>query len=339
MKPIEGNPADAEKALRAVLQFMILEPHRQLALFPEPKNCCNCSVAIQHITLLERYGRAPFFRDLNAEQAGAVARVGETAGSVFRVPNHCHEPHLLSEEPFLTLRKHARAAMDLFGWAPANPDPAFLSGRPEYSALRQAEFDASKKKRLASRAKGPPADEFADIPQFDPRGLTVEEFRDRVDQVPWFSRLGKRHRLDRSVDRIKDWDEWGGPESDGNAPMAPESGRWEQALLALPKPGPEAIRTLWSSVEDQAKGRMPFAPEEDAWDGETNASWHGAWVAATIACCLLAGMPIPGNALRQWAWFARGHWPCSYSEDDDLARGKDDDVVQAALDQARLVVF
>jgi hypothetical protein len=62
-------------------------------------------------------------------------------------------------------------------------------------------------------------------------------------------------------------------------------------------------------------------------------------VAATIACCLLAGVPIPPNALRWWAWYARGHWPCAYSEDDDLPVEDHGTFVQEALDRARLVVL
>ena len=84
---------------------------------------------------------------------------------------------------------------------------------------------------------------------------------------------------------------------------------------------------------------MPFGPEVDPWHGPTSASLQGTWVSSTIACCLLAGLPIPWNALRQWAWFARGHWPCGYSEDDDLPLDDTGDFLQKALDKARLVVF
>jgi hypothetical protein len=145
--------------------------------------------------------------------------------------------------------------------------------------------------------------------------------------------------MDPFVDRIKDWEEWGGPESRGVSPMGPESSRWNEDLTAPPAPGPEAIRTLWESVEKQAFGRMPFGPELDPWHGPTYASLQGAWLAATIACCLRAGAPIPRNALRQWAWFARGHWPCGYSKDDELPLDDNHDYVQEALDAARLAVY
>jgi hypothetical protein len=167
----------------------------------------------------------------------------------------------------------------------------------------------------------------------------VDAFRKLIDRVPWFENLGKPHPLDATVERIGDWEEWPGPESLGGSFMGPEGGRWQDDLLALERPGLEAIRSLWSSVENQALGRMPLEMDGDPWDGPTAAGIFGAWAAATIDCCLLAGAPIPANALRQWAWFARGHWPSHYSEDDDFEYDSERKVVQASLDRARLVVF
>ena len=64
-----------------------------------------------------------------------------------------------------------------------------------------------------------------------------------------------------------------------------------------------------------------------------------AWFAGTLAGYLSAGVPIPPNALRQWGWYVRGHWPCHYSEDDGLG-GEDGAWPDlAALERARLVVF
>ena len=104
-------------------------------------------------------------------------------------------------------------------------------------------------------------------------------------------------------------------------------------------PGKAKIKALWDSVEVQARADMPLEAELDAWDGPTAATLHGSWVAATIACCLAAKVPIPKNALRQWAWFARGHWPCAYSQDDDLLNGEEGLALQKALERARLVVY
>jgi hypothetical protein len=318
---------------------MALEPESQLALFPEPKECATCSVALQYGDLRNRYGQAALFRELTEPQAAALTRVEEAARLAGSLPNHCHEPHLLGGAEFVALRNHARSALAALGWAAGAPDPAFLAGREENARLRKAESERLREQRLAARATGPALDEFSDIPEFDPRRLTVERFRERLDRVPWFSRLGQPHPRDGFVDRIADWDEWGGPESRGGSPMGPESGRWEDALMAKPEPGPGAIRSLWSSVDKQALGAMPFGPEVDPWHGPTSASLQGAWVSSTIACYLLAGLPIPWNALRQWAWFARGHWPCGYSEDDDLPLDDNGDFLQEALDKARLVVF
>jgi hypothetical protein len=316
---------------------MALEPARQLELFPEPEECVTCSISGQYRELLDRYGKAPFFRELDKRRATALSRVKKAATLAGDLP--CHEPRRLEEAEFETLRKQARAALKAFDWSPGNPDPAFLWNREEYAERWRAEDERLRSERLASRDNGPAADEFADIPEFDPRGLSADEFRERLDRVPWFAQLGKPHPRDRFVDRIADWDEWGGPESSGASPMGPEESRWQEALLALPRPGPATIHSLWSSVQSQAFGRMPFEADVDPWHGPTAASSHGAWLAATIACCLSAGIPIPPNALRLWAWYARGHWPCAYSEDDELPRDDNGNLVQAALDEARLVVF
>ena len=47
----------------------------------------------------------------------------------------------------------------------------------------------------------------------------------------------------------------------------------------------------------------------------------------------------PKNAFRQWAWFARGHWPCAYSQDDDPPSGEEGLALKKALERARLVVY
>jgi hypothetical protein len=339
MKPLQGKPEDAADALRSVLQFLALEPEAQLRLYQEPKECTNCRVGFAYSDLLARYEDTPFFRSLSPSQAEALASIQKTGTSVLYVRNHCHEPHLLSGGPWADLRQQATSALELFGWASGAPNPLFLPGQPEYSAAWHAEDARQKKLRLGSRGMGGTSIRFRDIPQFDPRGQNVDSFRERLSQVPWFSRLGEPHSLDKTVDRISDWDDWGGPESDGSGALGIELGRWEEALQALPQPGGAALSTLRSSVEDQVYADMPFGPEEDPWHGPTFASMQGAAVAATIACCLLAGAPIPKNALRQWAWFARGHWPCGYSEDDELPRDEEGQVLQQALDKARLVVY
>ena len=91
-------------------------------------------------------------------------------------------------------------------------------------AKEEAESERLRRPRIATRATGPALDEFSDIPEFDPRGLTVEQFRERLNQVRWFSRLGQPHPRDQLVDRIAAWDEWGGPESRCASPMGPERG-------------------------------------------------------------------------------------------------------------------
>jgi hypothetical protein len=339
MKRNEGDSVLAPAALRSVLQFVALDPEGQLALFPEPKECTTCRVAAAYRDMLERYGHAPYFSELDDGRKSALAAFANTGMVAAIAFDHCHEPHLLAKGHWADLRRQAIDLLVEFGWPTGQPDPRFLCGREEFSALWHSDFERHKQARLAARRKGGTSIRFSDVPEFDPRGLTVEQFRERLSRVPWFSRLGQPHRLDKSVERINDWEEWGGPESEGCAPMGFESGRWNEALLALPKPGPTSIKALWDEVERQAMADMPFDADLDPWDGETCACLQGSHLAAFLACSLMAGASIPPNALRQWAWYARGHWPCGYSEDDELSRDEDGYVLQESLDRARLVVF
>jgi hypothetical protein len=92
VRSIETNAEDAGNALRAVLQLMDLEPERKLALFPEPKECVTCSVALQYGDLRDRYVQAARFRELTEAQAAALMRVEEAAPLAGSLPDHCHEP-------------------------------------------------------------------------------------------------------------------------------------------------------------------------------------------------------------------------------------------------------
>ena len=97
MKRNEGDPILAPAALRSVLQFVALDPEGQLALFPEPKECTTCRVAAAYRDMLERYGHAPYFKELGDTTTSALAAFAKDAMVAAIAPNHCHEPHLLAE--------------------------------------------------------------------------------------------------------------------------------------------------------------------------------------------------------------------------------------------------
>src|SRR5690242_4208961 len=109
MRQIEGNPAEAGDALRAVLQVMALEPEGQLALFPEPEECVTCRISFQYDELLARYRKAPFFRGLDKARATVLKRLEEAATRAGEVP--CHEPERLEGPGFVALRREATVAL------------------------------------------------------------------------------------------------------------------------------------------------------------------------------------------------------------------------------------
>lgn len=335
----EGQPELAEAALRSVLQFLALGPDEQFAYYADPKECVTCRVSGAYGAMKNRYGHAAFFRMLDEAKTAALEDLEKLCLKAGTSPNHCRRRELLAESYWAQLRDMAKTLLREFGWPTGTVERRFLEGQKEYSAVWLEDEDRHRKARLAARSRKDESADFSDIPDFDPRGLTVEEFRERLSRVPWFSRLGMPHAKDTSVERIADWDDWGGPESNGGAAMGKESGMWEEALMRSKSGGKAAIKALWDSVDTQAIADMPLEAEGDAWDGPTAATIHGAWVCSTIACCLAVKSSIPKNVLRQWAWFARGHWPCAYSEDDDLSPGEEGPALRKALERARLVVY
>jgi hypothetical protein len=216
-----------------------------------------------------------------------------------------------------------------------------LVGTPEFSALAKA--DAARRRerggrRPERRARAP----FDEVPEFDPRGLTLDAFLTLLDRIPWFANLGQPHDLDREVDRIAGWDDWGGPETLGASAMNQEGVAWREALLAT-APDRRAVAAVCEDVFMRAlrmiSARVDFESEGDAWDPPSAAVGGAAWLSGTLAGYVFAGEPIPPNALRQWEWYARGHWPCCYSEDDDLGGGTGAWPDLPALERARLVVL
>jgi hypothetical protein len=173
--------------------------------------------------------------------------------------------------------------------------------------------------------------------------MSAAQFRGLLARVPWFARLGEPHPRDDSVERIASWDQWGGPESGGAEPIGGEQSAWRDGLIeTTPARSRARLERLWDEVTAEGFRAIDAVFREDLdgdpWHGPTNAAGHAAWLAATIACYRDRDRPIPGNALRQWAWFARGHWPCQYSEDDEL-RYDDGRPVIESLERAWLVVY
>src|SRR5262249_42413320 len=152
-------------------------------------------------------------------------------------------------------------------------------------------------RRPKRRARAP----FDDVPEFDPRGLTLEAFLALLDRIPWFANLGRPHDLDREVDRIAGWGDWGGPETRGADAMNQEGVAWREALLAS-GPDPRAVEAVCEDADRRAwraiDARIDFETEGDPWHPPTAAVSGAAWFAGTLAGYIFAGESIPPNALR-----------------------------------------
>ncbi len=155
-------------------------------------------------------------------------------------------------------------------------------------------------------------------PVFDLCHMTVAEFLARLPTVPWFSTVGQPV-ADPNVPRIGDWDEWAGPEEETGRIMelSLRHQSWRDTLLAAHPEREAELKALWQQAADAvtsaAADKLPYAPDADAWHAPTLAVWQAQWTAGLIAWYLACGAPIPADLARQWAWYARGHWPCGYA--------------------------
>jgi hypothetical protein len=331
---------DSAQGLKATLRVLALSAPGQLKLYPAGE-CANCRVSLLYNEWVEHFNSQAYLAGIGAAQREALARVDAVSKLANEAP--CHEPkYLTGGEAFKELRSAAKAALDAFGWTNDAPDPKYLWWGSESAAIFRARQRKERTARLRARAPGVPAEDFGDIPDFDPRRLTTARFRTVLAQVPWFQNLGKPHPRDDHVERLESWGDWGGPESKGGSTMGCEGSVWQDDVFPVDAAAHAPVEQLWNEVTSECFQAVARSFHEDLdgdpWHGPSNAAGQAAWLAATIACCLQAGQPIPRNALRQWAWFARGHWPCKYSENDDLDFDGDRESVEA-LERAWLVVY
>lgn len=159
------------------------------------------------------------------------------------------------------------------------------------------------------------------IPPTNPSRLGPEEFLCSLAQVPWFRHLGEPSPRDHQVARIRDWNEWPGPESPQVQDLGPRSQSWHDELIEGAGPRKSEVEALWERIRqavfEHACGAVPYDSEEDSWHGPTTAVWHAAWVAGVVGCSLLLGREIPSEAIDQWSWLVEGHWPCGYTYDPE----------------------
>jgi hypothetical protein len=147
---------------------------------------------------------------------------------------------------------------------------------------------------------------------------TADEFLARLPALLWFAHVGQPIP-DSNVPRIRHWDEWAGPEEKSGRIIALSLRHqaWHDALLAAHPEQRADLEALWSRVTDVVMGaaaeRIPYDPDADAWHAPTTALWQAVWTAGLVAWHLASDEPIPADLAEQWAWYARGHWPCGYA--------------------------
>jgi hypothetical protein len=336
-------PMDSEQGLKATLRALALSAPGQLKLYSAGDSgfCENCRFSTLYNDWVEHFDGPAYLAELDAGRREALTKVDSASKLANEAPCYEHQ-YLTRGEAFKELRLAAKAALKAFGWTKGAPETKSLWGHANCAAIIRAQKRRERTARLRSRSPGGTEEDFGDIPDFDPRKLTSARFRKLLVRVPWFANLGKPHPRDNLAERIDRWSDWGGPESRGGEPIGPESQIWQDDLLQVDPAAQARTKKLWESVTSECFKAIDSSFHEDLdgdpWHGPSNAAGHAAWVAATIACYLQARQPIPTNVLRQWAWFARGHWPCMYSEDDDL-RFNNGRVSVESLEKAWLVVY
>ncbi len=333
---------DAELGLKATLNALRLPPAQQIKLFQDPEgSCLNCRFSMLYDNWLEILQGRKYLRRLTRDQKAALKRVEAGSQEACKAP--CYEnEHLAKSAAFKQLRKLAAEALESLGWEPERPDKKYVIGTSEYARVKTAELEAERAARLKARPAKMPVANFDDISRFDPTPLKLDAFRNLLKDVPWFENIGKPHALDAQVERIKSWKEWTGPESAQGEVFNAESNQWLAGIderhpgqtERLEKLQWEFRRECWRAIAT----RFHEPADGDPWDPVTNAVNRAAWFVGLIACWIELGEPIPKNALRQWAWYCRGHWPCLYSRDDQI-KVTADGVSEKELENAWLVVF
>lgn len=146
-------------------------------------------------------------------------------------------------------------------------------------------------------------------------GRELEKFLRELEQVRWFSNIGKRVET-TVVEQIYDWGEWRGPEDSG---LVEISCRQQELYDELESSAGHTVPTMgqiWAYIHSEvfrnSTDSIPYQEGRDTWDGPTAAVWHAAWTAGLIGLCRFLKRTVPADVNDQWSWFLKGHWPCGW---------------------------
>jgi hypothetical protein len=174
--------------------------------------------------------------------------------------------------------------------------------------------------------------------RFDPRHVDAGEFLELVERVPWMTALGKPHRCDPQVLRVHCWDDVPFADLRGTMSLCTEHGTWLNPHFdeRLTEEMRDYGKQLNLRVLNLAALKVPWKETGEPDHAPNRAAGFAGWVASAIGLSLKAGVAIPFNALRQWQWYVRGHWPCAYEPGIELPEY---DIAGIPRAEGHLVVF
>jgi hypothetical protein len=127
-------------------------------------------------------------------------------------------------------------------------------------------------------------------------------------KIQWFVNCG--NPLENAVSTIGSWDEWIGLEEELVSEIHYKQQSFHDQIV-----NNETEEANWNnlltSLVEIIKRHAPFKESEDAWYAPNIAVWQAAWVLALITMFEEKSESVPKELTAQWAWFAKGRWPCA----------------------------
>jgi hypothetical protein len=148
----------------------------------------------------------------------------------------------------------------------------------------------------------------------------LPKFIDSLTYIPWFRNLGKPHRDDRLVRRIRHGRGWPGPEEGYGDWFGrfPALVREQMYVEAADRQG--ELDKVWAMIEPLVlelaiANLADYDDDADAYHWPNACAWQASYNAALVGCHVLLARALPEPIADQWGWLVEGHWPCDYAEE------------------------